>query len=126
MKLELAQYRELEAFAKFGSDLDKATQQQLRRGARLTEILKQKQYQPLPVEKQIALLWTATNGYLDDLPVEVLSSFEQEFYEFMDSHHFDLLDSIIRVKDLTDEIVAKLKKAVEEFVAIFKEKHNLK
>ncbi|ROL58176.1 F0F1 ATP synthase subunit alpha [Bacteroidetes/Chlorobi group bacterium Naka2016] len=126
LKLELAQYRELEAFAKFGSDLDKATQQQLRRGARLTEILKQKQYQPLPVEKQIALLWTATNGYLDDLPVEVLSSFEQEFYEFMDSHHFDLLDSIIRVKDLTDEIVANLKKAVEEFVAIFKEKHNLK
>jgi F-type H+-transporting ATPase subunit alpha len=126
LKLELAQYRELEAFAKFGSDLDKATQQQLRRGARLTEILKQKQYQPLPVEKQIALLWTATNGYLDDLPVEVLSTFEKEFYEFMDSAHSDVLDSIIRVKDLTDEIVANLKKAVEEFVSLFKNKHNLK
>ncbi len=126
LKLELAQYRELEAFAKFGSDLDKATQQQLRRGARLTEILKQKQYQPLPVEKQIALLWTATNGYLDDLPVEVLSDFEKEFYEFMDNLHSEVLESIIRTKDLTEEIVSSLKKAVEEFVDVFKSKHNLK
>jgi F-type H+-transporting ATPase subunit alpha len=126
LKLELAQYRELEAFAKFGSDLDKATQQQLRRGARLTEILKQKQYKPLPVEKQIALLWTATNGYLDDLPIEVLSTFETEFYEFMDMKYSNVLDSIIRVKDLTDEIVANLKAAVEDFVEVFKKKHNLK
>ncbi len=125
LKLELAQYRELEAFAKFGSDLDKATQQQLRRGARLTEILKQKQYQPLPVEKQIALLWAATNGYLDDLPLEVLSDFEKDFFEFMDSVHNDVLDLIIRFKDLSDEIVDKLKNAVEEFVKFFKSKHKL-
>jgi len=126
LKLELAQYRELEAFAKFGSDLDKATQQQLRRGARLTEILKQKQYKPLPVEKQIALLWTATNGYLDNLPIEILSTFETEFYEFMDMKYSNVLESIIRVKDLTDEIVANLKAAVEDFVEVFKKKHNLK
>ncbi|MGQ9819598.1 MAG: F0F1 ATP synthase subunit alpha [Candidatus Kapaibacteriales bacterium] len=126
LKLELAQYRELEAFAKFGSDLDKATQQQLRRGARLTEILKQKQYQPLPVEKQIVLLWTATNGYLDQLPIELLSKFESEFYEFMDSAHQDVLDAIIQVKDLTDEIVSNLRKAVEEFVTLFKNKSNIK
>lgn len=125
LKLELAQYRELEAFAKFGSDLDKATQQQLRRGARLTEILKQIQYQPLLVEKQIALLWTATNGYLDQLPVEILSKFEQEFYEFMDGTHKEVLDSIIQVKDLTDDIVSNLKKAVEEFISIFKAKYKI-
>lgn len=126
LKLELAQYRELEAFANFGSDLDKATQQQLRRGARLTEVLKQKQYQPLPVEKQIALLWTATNGYLDQLPIELLSKFETEFYEFLDTARKDVLDAIIQGKDLTDEIVSKLRKAVEEFVTLFKNKYNIK
>ncbi len=125
LKIELAQYRELEAFAKFGSDLDKATQQQLRRGARLTEILKQKQYNPLPVEKQIALLWTATNGYLDALPIEILQTFEAEFFEFMDTTYPNVLESIIRIRDLTEEIVSNLKKAVEEFVKLFKEKHNL-
>ncbi|MCX7879962.1 MAG: F0F1 ATP synthase subunit alpha [Ignavibacteria bacterium] len=125
LKIELAQYRELEAFAKFGSDLDKTTQQQLRRGARLTEILKQKQYNPLPVEKQIALLWTATNGYLDDFPVEILSTFETEFFEYLETTSYNLLDSIIRVKDLTDEIVQNLRTAVENFIESFKTKYKL-
>jgi F-type H+-transporting ATPase subunit alpha len=125
LKLELAQYRELEAFAKFGSDLDKATQQQLRRGARLTEILKQKQFNPLSVEKQIALLWTATNGYLDALPIEVLGTFETEFFEFMETAHNDVLHSIISTKDLTETVVANLKECVEEFVQHFKTKHNI-
>lgn len=125
LKLELAQYRELEAFAKFGSDLDKATQQQLRRGARLTEILKQKQFNPLPVEKQIALLWAATNGYLDALPIEVLGTFEAEFFEFMETAHSDVLRSIISTKDLTETVVANLKECVEEFIQHFKTKHNI-
>ncbi|MCX7735256.1 MAG: F0F1 ATP synthase subunit alpha [Candidatus Kapabacteria bacterium] len=125
LKLELAQYRELEAFAKFGSDLDKSTQQQLRRGARLTEILKQKQFQPIPVEKQIALIWTATNGYLDDLPVETLHNFEVEYFEFLDINHSDLLNQIITVKELTTEISEGLKKAADSFISIFKKNHNL-
>jgi len=125
LKLDLAQYRELEAFAKFGSDLDKSTQQQLRRGARLTEILKQKQFQPLPVEKQIALMWTATNGYLDDLPVEKLHSFEVEYFEYLDLNHADLLNQIITVKELKPEISDGLKNAADNFIVIFKKNHKL-
>ncbi len=125
LKLDLAQYRELEAFAKFGSDLDKSTQQQLRRGARLTEILKQKQFQPLPVEKQIALMWTATNGYLDDLPVEILHSFEVEYFEYLDINHADLLNQIITVKELKPEISDGLKNAADNFIVIFKKNHKL-
>jgi F-type H+-transporting ATPase subunit alpha len=125
LKLDLAQYRELEAFAKFGSDLDKSTQQQLRRGARLTEILKQKQFQPLSVEKQIALMWTATNGYLDDLPVEILHSFEVEYFEYLDINHADLLNQIITVKELKPEISDGLKNAADNFIVIFKKNHKL-
>ncbi|MFH1051578.1 MAG: F0F1 ATP synthase subunit alpha [bacterium] len=120
LKLGLAQYRELEAFAKFGSDLDKATQQQLRRGARLTEILKQLQFAPIPVEKQIVLIWTATMGYLDDLKVESLSRFEKELYEFLDNSCPELLDEIIRKKEMTNELVANLEKSVKPFVDNFK------
>lgn len=121
LKLELAQYRELEAFAKFGSDLDKATQQQLRRGARLTEILKQKQFVPVPVNKQIALIWTATNGYLDELPVESLEDFEARFNEYLDNYHLELLALLDEKKELTDEIVAQLTKAADNFIEIFKQ-----
>ncbi|MFP4527597.1 MAG: F0F1 ATP synthase subunit alpha [Candidatus Kapaibacterium sp.] len=120
LKLELAMYRELEAFAKFGSDLDKSTQQQLRRGARLTEILKQKQYQPVPVEKQIVLIWTATNGYLDELPVESLDRFQTEYFEFMELRHNDLLKKILKEKVLNDEIEAGLKSLADNFVNQFK------
>jgi F-type H+-transporting ATPase subunit alpha len=126
LKLDLAQYRELEAFAKFGSDLDKTTQQQLRRGARLTEILKQKQFVPLKVEKQIALIWTATNGYLDHLPIELLADFEKEFLEHLENGHQSLLDLIIEKKELNDEIVAGLKQAVGSFTDMFKNTHNIK
>lgn len=126
LKLELAQYRELEAFAKFGSDLDKSTQQQLTRGARLTEILKQKQYVPVKVEKQIALIFCATHGFLDDLPVNSLAKFEPEFYDYMDNNHADLLHQIIEEKKMTDEISDKLKKAISQFVANFKKTLKLK
>ena len=84
LRLDLAQYRELAAFAQFGSDLDKATQAQLTRGQRTVEILKQGQYEPLPLYKQVLIIYTATQGHLDDMPVESLKQFEIEFYKFMD------------------------------------------
>lgn len=121
LKLDLAQYRELESFAKFGSDLDKSTQQQLRRGAVLTEILKQKQLQPIPVNKQIFLIWTATNGYLDEIPVDYLHRFEAEFFDYLDAQHSKLLEAISLRKEMVDEIVKPLKDAVEIFVRNFKE-----
>jgi F-type H+-transporting ATPase subunit alpha len=126
LKLELAQYRELESFAKFGSDLDKSTQQQLRRGARLTEILKQKQFVPLPVNKQIALIWTATHGYLDEFDVEVLADFEKEFFEYLDNNYLELQNLISNKKELTDDISKLLIEAADGFVSIFKNTHNIK
>ena len=85
LRLELAQYRELAAFAQFGSDLDKATQQQLARGARMTELLKQGQYAPLPVERQVLILFAVTNGFTDALPIESLGRYERELYAFIDA-----------------------------------------
>ena len=85
LRLDLAQYRELAAFAQFGSDLDQATQKQLNRGKRLVEILKQPQYQPLPVDKQVAIIYAATNGYLDDVPVERLREYEDGLFQFLDT-----------------------------------------
>lgn len=124
LKLELALFRELEAFAKFGSDLDKSTLQQLTRGQRLTEILKQGQYQPLTVEKQVALIVTATSGKLDDLPVESLKRFEEEFFTLLDTQHQALLEKIRMQKKLTDEINAELKAVIEGFVDSFKRTLN--
>ncbi|ROL61075.1 F0F1 ATP synthase subunit alpha [Bacteroidetes/Chlorobi group bacterium ChocPot_Mid] len=120
LKLGLAQYRELEAFAKFGSDLDKATQQQLRRGARLTEILKQLQFEPIPVEKQIVLIWTATKGYLDELKVESLSRYEKELYEYLENSCSDILEEIRVKKEMTDEISKNLEVKISSFVENFK------
>lgn len=120
LKLELALFRELEAFAKFGSDLDKSTQKKLQRGALLTEILKQGQFNPIPVEKQIALIFAATNNYLDDIPLDEISRFEQEFYTYLDNMYSDLLYTIIKEKQLSDDSNAKLKKAIEDFVKTFK------
>jgi F-type H+-transporting ATPase subunit alpha len=120
LKLELAMFRELEAFARFGSDLDKATQQQLRRGSRLTEILKQNQYSPLPVEKQITIIFAATQGYLDELPVESLRRFEAEMHETMELRHKDVLNGIADKKDLTEDITAQLHSILKEFTAAFK------
>jgi F-type H+-transporting ATPase subunit alpha len=120
LKLELAMFRELEAFAKFGSDLDKSTMQQLRRGARLTEILKQQQYSPVSLERQIALVFAATNGYLDEIPVENCREFENEFLELMETKHKALLFSIVEVKDITDSIKKDLNEVLTSFSERFK------
>ncbi len=120
LKLDLAQYRALAAFAKFGSDLDKSTQQQLRRGARLTEIMKQKQYVPMPVENQVVLIWAATSGYLDDLPLDTLERYEKEYLEMIDLQHKHLLNKIIETRVLSDDIKAELTKATDQFTENFK------
>ncbi|MBL7975455.1 MAG: F0F1 ATP synthase subunit alpha [Candidatus Kapabacteria bacterium] len=120
LKLELAMFRELESFAKFGSDLDKSTQQSLRRGARLTEILKQGQYSPITVEKQVVLIYCATSGLLDELPVESLKRFEQEMFEYMDNAYSDVLSDIIDKREITSDNKSKLDAALNTFVDGFK------
>jgi F-type H+-transporting ATPase subunit alpha len=119
LRLDLAQYRELAAFAQFGSDLDKASQQQLNRGKHLVEILKQDQYQPLPVEKQIMIIWAGTKGYLDDLEVSVCRKFEAELYRFVDNAHRPVLDEIRSKKALDADLTAKVKAIIEEFKSRF-------
>ena len=120
LRLDLAQYRELEAFAKFGSDLDKATMQLLRRGSRLVELLKQGQYVPMAVEKQVVSIFAGTNGYLDEIPVEHVQRYEKELLELMELRHADILSDIAAKKDLADDIVAKLKALLQEFTHSFK------
>ncbi len=120
LRLDLAQYRELEAFAKFGSDLDKATLQQLRRGSRLVELLKQGQYQPMPVEKQVVSIFAGTNGYLDEIPLEHVLRYEKELLERMELKHQDMLDAIIQTKDLSDDVTKKLHALLKEFTESFK------
>jgi F-type H+/Na+-transporting ATPase subunit alpha len=115
LRLDLAQYRELAAFAQFGSDLDKATQQQLARGQRLVEILKQPQYQPLPVEKQVLIIFAATNGYFDAVDVDAIGGLEQELYAFVDSRHAAMLREIVEKKVLDDGIKARLHEVLKEF-----------
>ncbi len=115
LRLDLAQYRELAAFAQFGSDLDAATQKQLTRGARLVEILKQPQYSPLPVEKQIVIIYAGTNGYLDDLPLDKVKDFEEGLYRFIENNYPEIFTEIVEKKDLTDELKEKINKAIEEF-----------
>jgi F-type H+-transporting ATPase subunit alpha len=119
LRLELAQYRDLAAFAQFGSDLDQATQAQLNRGRRLTEILKQDQFQPLSVEKQIVSIFAGTNGFLDDLAVEDCLPFEQALYEFMDSSYPALGKEIVEKRQLDDALRAEIRKMLEEFKAKF-------
>jgi len=115
LRLDLAQYRELAAFAQFGSDLDQSTQKQLNRGRRLVEILKQPQYQPLPVAKQVAIIYAATNGYLDGVAVEKLREYEDSLYRFLDTSHPQVLASIAEKKALDDDIKAALNAALGEF-----------
>ena len=115
LRLDLAQYRELAAFAQFGSDLDQATQRQLARGKRLTEILKQPQYRPQAIEKQVAIIYAATNGYLDSVPVEKLRQYEEEMQRFLESRKASLLAAIVEKKTLDDEIKTQLNSALEEF-----------
>ncbi|MBP2669120.1 MAG: atpA, partial [Deltaproteobacteria bacterium] len=121
MRLELAQYREMAAFAQFGSDLDKATQMQLARGARLTEILKQAQYQPQPVEQQVVTIFAATNGYVDGFEVGSLGRFETELFSYMKDRHGALLNEIRDKKQITDDLKGRLSAALEEFKGVFKE-----
>ncbi|OFW14297.1 MAG: F0F1 ATP synthase subunit alpha [Acidobacteria bacterium RIFCSPLOWO2_02_FULL_67_21] len=115
LRLDLAQYRELAAFAQFGSDLDKATQAQLNRGRRLVEILKQPQYQPVPVQKQVAIIYAATKGHLDGVDIEQVHRYEEELYRFLDSRHPDVLTGIAEKKILDDELKAKLEASLVEF-----------
>jgi len=114
LKLDLAQYRELAAFAQFGSDLDKATQAQLSRGQRLVEVLKQKQFSPLPFSKQILIIFAGTGGHLDDLPVEQVRDFESELYKFVDTSNPGLLRSIMEKKVLDDSLKAEMTKVIKE------------
>ncbi|MDD5039416.1 MAG: F0F1 ATP synthase subunit alpha, partial [Dehalococcoidales bacterium] len=116
LRLELAQYRELAAFAQFGtSELDQATRAQLERGRRITEVLKQAQYSPMSVEKQVMILYTAINGYLDDVAVEQLSAFEANFHRFMGANHGEIINNIVKEKDISAETGEKLKAAIIEF-----------
>jgi len=120
LRLDLAQYRELAAFAQFGSDLDQATQRQLARGGRLVEILKQGQYEPLPVERQILVIYAGTNGFLDHLPLESLKKYEEELFRFVEAKAPDLLAELVKKRELDDELKAKLNKVLEDFKATFK------
>jgi F-type H+/Na+-transporting ATPase subunit alpha len=115
LRLALSQYRDLEAFAAFASDLDAASRAQLDRGARLVELLKQPQYSPYPVEDQVASLWTGVNGYLDDVPVEDIARFEHEFLDFLKRSHSGILTTIRETADLSEDTVTALKDAVGEF-----------
>jgi F-type H+-transporting ATPase subunit alpha len=119
LRLALAQYREMAAFAQFGSDLDAATQRQLARGSRTVEILKQPQYQPMPVENQVSVIYAVTNGYLDTLPIERVRAWERGFHEHLASRHQDILDGIREGKELTKEIEAKLVAAIKEYLEVF-------
>ena len=119
LRLDLAQYRELAAFSQFGSDLDKATQAQLNRGARLMEMLKQPQYKPLPVEKQVAIVYVGTNGHLDEYPTSAIGMFEDQFFAFMESKHADILKTVRETGKLEAETEKALKDAIAEFKKIF-------
>ncbi len=120
LRLDLAQYRELAAFAQFGSDLDETTQKQLTRGERTVEILKQNQYVPMPLERQVAIIWVAVNGYLDELPNEACSKFEEEFFAYLQKDYPDILHDISTRKELDENTEEKLKKAVPKFREGFK------
>ncbi|HEV8383418.1 MAG TPA: F0F1 ATP synthase subunit alpha, partial [Candidatus Acidoferrales bacterium] len=115
LRLELAQYRALAAFAQFGSELDKATQAQLARGERLTEVMKQDQFVPLPVEKQVLIIFAGTNGYLDSVPVSECRRYEQELFSFADTNHGAMLKALREKKQINDEIRAQMTKALDEF-----------
>src|SRR6056297_465762 len=124
LRLDLSQFRELEAFAQFGSDLDDATQQKLARGERIVEALKQPQYTPMDIEKQIIIIYTVINGYLDDIPVSNVERFEEEFLTYVDNNHEYLKQKIKKEEELTDEIENKLVSVIEEFEEIFEVKEE--
>jgi len=120
LRLDLAQYRELEAFAQFGSDLDAATQRQLARGARTVEILKQPQYEPMPTERQVASIYAVTNGYLDDVPVDRIREWESRFQEFLQNEGAALMSDLRKEKDLSEDLEGRLKDAITDFTDRFR------
>ena len=119
LRLDLADFRELQAFAQFGSDVDKTTQQQLSRGSRLVELLKQPQYRPLPVERQVVLLFAGTRGFLDRVAVASISNYEQGLYQFMDARHSEVISRVASEKKLDDQLTADLENALKEFTEQF-------
>ncbi|MEJ2723499.1 MAG: F0F1 ATP synthase subunit alpha [Deltaproteobacteria bacterium] len=119
LRLDMAQYRELEAFAQFGSDLDKTTQRQLERGRRLVEVLKQPQYQPMAAERQVMILFAGAYGYLDQWPVDAVSDYEKQMLEYMGSKHPELFSEIKEKRDIDDALEEKLKSALDEFKTVF-------
>jgi F-type H+-transporting ATPase subunit alpha len=121
LRLDLAQFRELEAFAQFGSDLDKATLRQLERGTRLVEVLKQPQYRPLPVEKQVCILYAGTRGFLDKYPLDVLGKFEAGLYAFIESKYPQILTEIAEKKVISDDLDKTMAKALAEYDEEFKD-----
>ena len=121
MKLDLAQFRALESFAAFASDLDEVSRKQLARGERLVEILKQPEARPLPVEAQLAVIFFATGGFVDDVPVSRVQKFEKEFLTFLNNKHSSFPETLKKEKKITPEIRAELKTFLEEFKTIFKE-----
>jgi F-type H+/Na+-transporting ATPase subunit alpha len=124
MKLDLAQYREMAAFAQFGSDLDATTQRMLARGSRLVEVLKQGQYRPLPVERQVLTIYAASNGYVDSLPVESIGRYERELESFIDSQHPDIYQEILSKRELTDELKKQIDAALDQFKGRFDANSN--
>jgi F-type H+-transporting ATPase subunit alpha len=124
LKLDLAQYRELAAFAQFGSDLDKVTQNQLNRGQRLVELLKQPQFQPLPVEKQVAILYAGVNGLLDDVEVKDLRAFEDGYYPYLESSQPAILTDIATKKSLDDDLKQRLNAAIADYKGSFLEERK--
>jgi F-type H+-transporting ATPase subunit alpha len=125
LRLDLAQYRELLAFTQFGAELDKATQAQLTRGERMVEILKQGQYDTLPISKQVLIIYAGTNGYLDDLPVASIKKFEAEFYKYIDNQHADIAIEIETKQVLSDALMVKMNNAVAAFKEDFKKRYKL-
>jgi F-type H+-transporting ATPase subunit alpha len=119
LKLDLAQYRELAAFAQFASDLDKTTRDQLTRGERISEVMKQPQFSPLPVERQVAILWVVTNGYLDDIPVGKVRDFETQFYRYLEAEQAELMAGLADKQALDDDLVDGLRRAAETFKESF-------
>ncbi len=119
MRLDLAQYREKAAFAQFGSDLDKATQELLATGSRLVEILKQPQYQPLPVEKQVVVIYAGVKGYVRDYPVDAISKYHDELLRFLESNHPDVLATIRERKKLDPDVEELMRRALDDFRDVF-------
>ena len=119
MRLELAQFRELEAFAQFGSDLDEKTRAQIERGRRSVEVLKQGQYEPMAVENQVAILYALVNGFIDDVEVSEVRNWEKDFHKYLGSQAKETIALIAEKKELSDEVVASLEKAIKEFKEVY-------